>query len=261
MRILREDILYNGKTMNIDFVSYAESVPALLDALGAAAVFAEKRQILIKPNLVNASSPPVTTPVQCCEEIIAYIRRHSRARILIAEGCGDAEHETDYVFKRLGYTAMSERLGVPLVDLNSAPVIEVTREDCRVFPTMSLPRIAFDSYIVSVPVLKAHSLAEITGTLKNMMGFAPPARYQQGGHWKKSAFHKRMHLSIIELNRYVTPALTILDGSTGLADYHLGGAECDPPPRKLLGGFDPRAVDREAAGLLGLDWRKIPHIT
>lgn len=244
----------------IRFKSYAESVPVLLDKLGAAAVFRGLKQVLIKPNLVNDSPPPVTTPVECCEALVEYIRRYSSARIVIAEGCGAADYDTPEVFEKLGYARLSERLDVPLVDLNYAPAVEISRGGCRLFPSMRLPEIAFDSFILSVPVLKAHSLAGITGTLKNMMGFAPPAFYQQGGHWKKSSFHRRMHESIVELNRYVTADLTVLDGRTGLAEYHLGGAECDPPVEMLAGGYDPLAVDREAARLLGIDWRGIPHL-
>ncbi len=244
----------------VPFTSFAESVPALLDALDAGPLLAAQKQILIKPNLVNASPPPVTTPAACCEALAAYIRRHSKARIVIAEGCGAADLDTDEVFARLGFTELAARLGIELVDLNRAPLVEVARPGCRHFPTMHLPAIAFESFILSVPVLKAHSLADVTGTLKNMMGFVPPAHYQQGGHWKKSAFHRHMHASITELNRYVTPALTVLDGSVGLAEYHLGGAACDPPARVLLGGTDALAIDRAAADLLGLDWRRIPHL-
>ncbi len=242
------------------FDSYAASVPVLMDELNAGEVLAGQRQILVKPNLVNDSPPPVTTPVECCEAIVAYIRRHSDARIVIAEGCGAADYDTAQVFDRLGYSELSARLDIQLLDLNHAPLFEIKRKNCRLFPSMHLPKIAFESFILSVPVLKAHSLAEITGTLKNMMGFAPPSRYQQGGHWKKSSFHKHMHESIVELNRYVTPALTVLDGRVGLAENHLGGAECDPPAQLLLGGYDPLAVDREAANLLGLDFRKIAHL-
>ena len=42
------------------------------------------------------------------------------------------------------------------------------------------------SYFSSV--LKAHSLAGVTPTMKNMMGLPPPAHYQQGGYWKKASF-------------------------------------------------------------------------
>jgi hypothetical protein len=30
---------------------------------------------------------------------------------------------------------------------------------------------------------------------------------------------------------------------------------------KLVGGFDPVAVDAYGAGLLGVDWRSVEHIT
>ena len=63
----------------------------------------------------------------------------------------------------------------------------------------------------------------------------------------------------MDLNAYRTPDLTVMDSSIGMPDVHLGGHHCDPPVNKLLGGFDARAVDREAATLLGLDWKMIQH--
>jgi len=121
--------------------------------------------------------------------------------------------------------------------------------------------IATTHFIISVPVLKAHSLALMTGSMKNMMGFAPPRHYQQGGHWKKSAFHAHMHESVIELNRYRAPELSVMDASVGLREYHLGGAHCSPPANRILASLDARALDRRAAGLLGLDWRRVPHLS
>ena len=51
-----------------------------------------------------------------------------------------------------------------------------------------------------------------------------------------------------------------MDGSIGMAEFHLGGPHCDPPVNKIIAGYNPWQVDREAAELLGLDWRKIGHI-
>ncbi len=244
----------------VEFVSYEKSVKEALDGIGGAEVLARQKAILIKPNLVEAIAPPVTTPVQCCEAIVKYIRACSKAEVVIAEGCGAAQHETDQSFKVLGYTELSQRLQVPLVDLNHAKTLLCKNKSCKVFPEFHLPEIALSHFVISVPVLKAHSFAKITGTLKNMMGFAPPKYYQQGGHWKKSAFHSRMHESIIELNRYRTPDLTVLDATIGLQEYHMGGRQCDPPVNKLVAGFDPVEVDRTAAQLLGFDWKQIPHL-
>lgn len=244
----------------VEFASYDKSVPEALDAAGAAVVLAKQSRILVKPNLVEAIPPPVTTPPECVEAIVNYIRRVSRAEIVIAEGCGAPGYGTDVVFEKLGYTEMARRLKVPLVDLNREKCVLLKKPECKVFPEYYLPEIAQTHYIITVPMLKAHSFAKITGALKSMMGFAPPDRYQEGGHWKKSAFHARMHEAIVDMCRYRSPDLVVLDATVGLPEFHLGGRRCDPPVNKIVVGFDPLAVDRLHASLLGFDWRKIPHL-
>jgi uncharacterized protein (DUF362 family) len=249
------------KTVTIPFTSYEEAIPEALDRIGAAAVLGKQSRILIKPNLINADPHPVTTPAACCEALLRYIRRCTDASIVIAEGCGIPDMTTDEIFARLGYTALARRWDISLVDLNTAPLREVSRTTNRRYPTMMLPEIAMTHYLISVPVLKAHSLADITGTLKNMMGLLPPDHYgRSGGSWRKADFHENLHQSIRELNACRPPDLSIMDASLGLAAFHLGGPCCDPPANAIIAGDDPVAVDRRAAGLLSLDWRQIPHL-
>lgn len=245
----------------IDFSSYRESVPLALNKIGAERTLAKQSAILIKPNLTNASPHPVTTPVDCCEAVIEYIRSCAKVDIVIAEGSGDPSLETGQIFDLLGYRKMAMRRGIPLVDLNTAPLKKLKNKDCSVFPEMYLPEIAFTHFIISIPVLKVHSLATITGTLKNMMGFAPPKYYSgKFGVWKKAAFHENVHQAIIDLNRYRSADLSVMDATVGLKEHHLRGRHCSPPVDKIIAGFDPLEVDREAATLLGLDWTRIPHL-
>jgi uncharacterized protein (DUF362 family) len=245
----------------IEFASYAESVPQALDAIGAAEVLKQQAAVLVKPNLINASPFPITTAPECVEAVIRYVRACSEAVIVVGEGCGDPKLETDEAFDRLGYRELARRHQVELVDLNHAPLRRLENADCPVFREMYLPEIALSHYLVSVPVLKAHSFAEMTGTLKNMIGLAPPQYYSgRFGTWKKAVFHRKMHQSILDLNRYRTPDLSLMDATVGMPDYHLGGAHCDPPLGKLIAGFDPVAVDRRSAELLGLRWRRIAHL-
>ncbi len=247
--------------VTIPFQSFEESIVEALDAIGAPERIAGQSRVLIKPNLTTDSPHPITTSPGCCEAVVAYVRDHSRAKIMIAEGCGDGERETDQVFHTLGYGALADKYGIELVDLNYEPLIKKENPDCPVFPEMHLPEIAFTHYIISVPVLKAHSLAVITGSLKNMMGFAPPEYYSgRHGVWKKSVFHGKMQQSIIDLNKYIVPDMTVMDCSIGMANFHLGGPHCSPPVNKIIAGCNPWEVDREAAGLLGLNWENIPHI-
>ena len=246
----------------VEFSNYTESVKKAFDIIGAGAILAKEKKILIKPNLVNSSPYPVTTPPECCEAVIHYLKECTDADLIIAEGCGDKDLETDDIFRILGYSKMAEKYNIPLKDLNYEPLKKLSNPDCPVFPEMYLPEIAFSHYIISVPVLKAHSLSEVTGSLKNMIGFAPPEHYSgEFGIWKKSVFHNNIHQSILDLNRYRTPDLTLMDASTGLSEYHLGGPQCEPPLNKILAGFNPVTVDRKAAELLGLDWKTIPHLS
>ncbi len=249
------------------FVSCAESVPRILDGAGFPAVLAAfeaaspGRPVLLKPNCVNASRFPVTTRPELVEAVVLYVRDRSGLEVVIGEGCGDSRLETPEVFRRLGYEEMAARLNVPLVDLNHAPLVRLERPERKLFPEMWLPEMALDCLLVSLPVLKAHSLADFTGTIKNMMGLLPPEHYSgRHGSWKKAVFHGRMQESLGDLAAYRLPDFTLLDASLGLRDYHLGGPCCDPPVGLLLAGADPYAVDREACGLLGIDWRSVGHL-
>jgi uncharacterized protein (DUF362 family) len=58
----------------VDFYSYQESIAAALDAINAGETLARQTAILLKPNLINASPHPVTTPADCCESVIEYAR-------------------------------------------------------------------------------------------------------------------------------------------------------------------------------------------
>lgn len=243
------------------FDRYAHTVDACMRAGGAAALLADGRPVMLKPNLVNGSPFPVTTHPMLCAAVIAFVRRHTDAAVVIAEGCGDADMATPAVFDRLGYTRLARRMHVQLMDLNTAPLVRLTEPSCRRLPELWLPAAVFDHLLISLPVLKAHSLCGFTGSMKNMMGLVPPSRYSgRGGSWKKAALHHRLDAAIMDLNHYRSPDFTVLDATVGLADFHLGGPTCDPPVDRILAGADARAVDRAAAALLGLDWRRIGHL-
>ncbi len=250
------------QTAVVEFVDYASSVPKVLDSIGAGPVIAKQRAILIKPNLVTNKPFPITTPPECCEAIIDYIISFSKAPVVIAEGIGDPDYTTMEVFETLGYTQLASRKKVSLADLNNEPLMRLDNSECPRFPEFFMPVIAMNHFIISVPVLKAHLLSDFTGTLKNMIGLAPPKLYAgNGGIWNKAEFHIDIHQAIIDLNRYRTPDLTVLDASVGMAQSHLGGPVCNPPVKRLVAGFDPVATDRTAAELLNLDWRTIGHLS
>ncbi|MFO7760003.1 MAG: DUF362 domain-containing protein [Thermodesulfobacteriota bacterium] len=259
---------HKGIVFSTEYRDWHESLYPLLDRAGLTGGIAsgddkspDFRQVLIKPNLVEALAPPVTTPVELVEALVDYIREKvPDVRIIIGEGCGSLAYDTFYCFKELGYTRLAEQKGVALLDLNVEKCVALKNSICRRWPVMMLPEIIFDSFLLSVPVLKAHSLASVTLTMKNMMGTAPPAHYQEDGAWKKASFHNRMQESILDLNCYRTPDFTVLDASIGMAESHLRGPPCSPPVNILSAGWDPVAIDAYGAKLLKKKWQNIGHI-
>jgi uncharacterized protein (DUF362 family) len=240
------------------FTSWQESVGRLLDATGLLDRLASEKKVLIKPNLVEPQKPPITTPVDLIAALVDYIHAsHPHLEIVIAEGCGSSTNSTVQIFETLGYNKLA---GVSLLDLNEAPLTHMQNSNCNHWPEMYLPRIVFESFLLSVPVLKAHSLAGVTLTMKNMIGLAPPAHYQQGGHWKKASFHQNIQEAVFDLNRYRTPDFTLLDATIGMQEAHLWGPTCDPPPNRLAAGYDPVAMDSYGCDLLGIKWDSVGHL-
>lgn len=238
-----------------------DALSTLLNASGLPKCLEKVSRILIKPNLVEALQPPITTPVALIDQLIVYLQTVSDAQVIVAEGSGAISYDTFHTFAELGYTELARRHGIELIDLNEETSIHLQRGDCRRWPEMYLPEIVMESFLLSVPVLKAHSLAEVTLTMKNMMGCPPPAHYQQGGSWKKSSFHTGMQEAVADLNRYRTPDFTLLDASIGMAQAHLWGPTCEPPVGLLAAAEDPVAIDAYGATLLHKDWRAIDHIS
>ncbi len=250
----------NSKVFKGRIDTWGSAVPRLLDAADFAELGKGHARILIKPNLVEPAEPPITTPCELVEEIIVYIKEKCAFKeIVVGEGCGSMEYDTPAVFHKLGYADLPRKYGVRLADLNYEPTVRLADESCRRWPEMHLPKIAMESFILSVPVLKAHSLAKVTLTMKNMLGLCPPSHYNSGS-WKKSAFHAGIQEAIFELNKYRRPDLTVLDASVGMQEAHLWGPRCDPPHQLLAVSADPVAIDAWGAELLGRRWQDIGHI-
>ena len=96
-----------------------ESLSALLDAAKLTSRIPTGQTILIKPNLVEALVPPITTPVFLMELLIDYLRKRiQNTDIIIGEGTGSLTYDTHYPFKMLGYTRLAEDKNIRLLDLN-----------------------------------------------------------------------------------------------------------------------------------------------
>ena len=247
-----------GRVWSTSSADFGFGVDRLLKAAELEMKLKSYKRVVLKPNLIEASKPPITTPVELVEDVVCWLKEHCPyLEIIVAEGNGVPEYDTAHCFEQLGYNELAEKYGLELVDLNKAEFRLLNNSQYQRLPDFELPEILFDSYLVSIPVLKAHSMSEVTLSMKNVVGCAPSG---QGGGWRKAQLHRGLHEAIVDLNRYRSPDFSIIDASIGMAQAHLWGPQCDPPVGKILASYDPVAIDSYGAKLLGKNWQDIGHI-
>ena len=237
------------------FADYATSVPKALDAIGAGELLPDDRLVIVKPNLTINRPPPVTTNVGAAEAVIDYVRAHCGAEVVIGEGCGQGE--TADLFEDCGYRELAERKGIRLIDFNTAPEARLTRDDARVLKEFFMPAVCVDAFIISLPVLKDHSMTTTTIAMKNFFGLASAPHYR--GAWNKSDLHSpSTHGCVVDICCYKKPDLCVVDAAVGLVGAHLHG---EPKAfDAILASVDPVAVDAVGSKMLGHKPEKIKYL-
>jgi uncharacterized protein (DUF362 family) len=235
---------------------YERTVFKLMDRLEVAPLLAEQSLVLLKPNLVTSSPPPVTTDVAMVAAVAKWCREVTSATIVVVEGSG--EGETQKNFSHLGYRKVPAD---EFVDLDREEIAEYAHPEAERFPKIWLPQLVTEGFLISIPVLKDHSIAKVTLSIKNMVGALPTSHYRGSWSFKKSAVHDGdLDQAIADLARYRPPDLALVDGRIGMKGSHLSGMPCSPPKRVLIGGRNPWAVDAKGAWILGWSWEQISHL-
>ena len=228
---------------------YRKMTRELLTNIELAKELKPDMHIGLKPNLVvakKASEGATTTPA-VIEGIIEYLQSHGIRKISIMEGSwvGDS---TKRAFQVCGYTAISERYGVPLHDLKDDAFL--TRRVGEIDLKICRKPLEVD-YLINLPVLKAHCQTMMTCALKNLKGCIPDS--------EKRRFHSMGLMKPIGyLGKALTPHLTIVDAIAGDLTFEEGGNPVQMD--RIIAGKDPVLIDAYAAALLGFSIEEIEYI-
>ena len=138
-----------GQVSKVSFAGYKESVTEALDLIGVSGRLPDDKLITLKPNLTNASKPPVTTPVEIVEAVYSYCRDRCRADIAIGEGCG--EGRTADTFRVNGYQTLARKYGIELIDFNHSDTVQLSNPDAHALEGFHMPAIVQDAFVISIP--------------------------------------------------------------------------------------------------------------
>jgi len=228
-----------------------------LDTLGMKSKSISNKKVVIKPNLITNKPFPITTPAETVDAVIRYINDiyNDNKEIIVAEGSGWGN--TTDIFKELGYFDIVEKYeNVELVDLNIDSFDIVEDPDAYFLKKFELVKTVKDAYIISAAVLKKHSTAKVTLSIKNMLGAT--LGETSSAVSKKGRFHKRLSESIADIVSYIKPKLAIIDGRIGSVGNELGGNI--EKFNVIIISEDLVAADAVGAKILGYDPYSIKHI-
>lgn len=238
---------------------YSYAVTKALNEVNATSAFTGFDRVIVKPNMVNNSPPPITTDVRCVMAVVQYLKERLEVEIVVAEGSG--EGSTLVNFKLNGYEQITKKFGVELVDLDTLPVRKYSNPQAGEYRDIHLPEYLEGVALVSVPPAKDHTITRVTLGLKNMVGCLPAKHYSGYWSYKKSQVHAvNTDQAVADLMLYVRPHLTVIDALQGLAGGHLSGRVPDPPLERIIASTNVLAADREAAKLLGHEPDSIRHL-
>jgi uncharacterized protein (DUF362 family) len=216
--------------------------------------------VLIKPNVVKPARPGsgLVTDVRVIEAITRLVLERAPGRVIIGEGCSvgydfPGYRDTMQCMEVAGVLEMARKWGIKAVDLNRDERVEVDVPDAFVMSRFAVAKTAWEAdVIIDVPVLKTHVRTGVTCGLKNMKGVLP-------GKEKKRTHQCGLDRGIVDLNRVVRPAVTVVDGVACLQGAHT--EESDLLPLNLIiAGRDVVAVDAVCATIAGFEINEIFHV-
>lgn len=229
-----------------------DSVEAILIAWAHKLPEDRAARVLIKPNLNNdlmaLTGNSADLRVLAC--LIEGLLNRGYRDITVADGSNVGVDRRDInSLRRLRVSALAERYGVKVLDLNRQPGVPIALH-AGARPLVATPVIEAE-LLISVPKVKTHCEATLSCAMKNWVGIC---QGQQKRH-----MHMDLGRNIFAINEAVVPHLIIVDGLIGMEGNGPGDGE---PFRfgRIIASDDAALNDLVACRLVDLPWREVPYL-
>ncbi len=218
----------------------------------------EGKRVAVKPNALRECDPDreaVVTHYKLLKSVIEKLETLKPSRIVVGDSVGTTSYgNSDHVFH---ISRQKEAAGPYYRNLNKRLVVVDLEEPFKRKVALLKDILEADVYI-SVPKMKTHGQAMISGGIKNNYGLLAGAQ--------KSWFHyysvdpKKFARVIIELFRIRPPDLVIMDGILSMEGYGPGSPETRWV-NKILASDDAVALDTVEAKIVGFSVEEVPCLS
>lgn len=215
---------------------------------GLDSIIKKNEKIVIKPNMLaadpaekcSATHPMVFKAVGRC--LLEYCAN-------VTYGDSPALHKPLTAAKKIGIDEAATSLGIPLADFENGEEI-FFEQGSQNKKFMIAKGILEADGVVSIPKLKTHGLARMTGSIKNQFGCIP-GKLKGEMHVKlpDAVDFSRM---LVDLNHYVNPRLYVMDGIMAMEGNGPRGG-VPKAMNVILVSTDPVALDATICRMVKLN--------
>ncbi len=231
-----------------------------IDALGGMDALLKKgKRVLVKPNLVMRKSPDAaatTHPVVV--EAVCEIFAEAGCDVVIGESSGGLYNQAvmNMTYKTCKMADAAKNSGARLhTDFGDTVVSRDENRLCRSFNVIN-PALQAD-LIVNVCKLKTHTIATMSGGVKNMFGLIPGlSKVELHSRFPEITDFCKM---LVELNRTIPCGLCIMDAVDAMEGNGPTAGE-KVKVGAILSSLSPYALDIAAASLAKIPFEKIPTL-
>ena len=223
------------------------------------------RQIVVKPNLVEADIPLCATHKDTIEGILEFFKSINKLEnVVIGESIAFGPAMTAY--DCYGFVPLSEKYKVKLLDLDEHSFqTHYVMDELDFLPKpirVSSYLADRNNFVMSVARMKTHSVVVATLSLKNLVLGAPLKDPGYFGHDSKTATsgkktihgngYRAFNYNMYALAHHVRPDLAFVDGYEGMeGNGPTRGTPIDH--RVCIAGLDWMAVERVGLELMGIN--------
>lgn len=225
----------------------AEGVRQVVAQTGNLDFILPGQTVLIKLNLNTGLPYPASTNPEVVREVIRLVKEKKAGRIIVADRSYQGVSLTPLTIKNMkqsGIYDIAKEEGAEVMGLEEGEWERVKPKEAIHWRNgFRIPKIIFEvDHIISLPVLKTHSIADFTMALKNSVGLVSPKDMAE----LHTAGKDKFMAMLAEINLAFRPSLFIMDGTKAFISGGPNEGET-AEPQTYLASTDPVAMD--VAGL------------
>ncbi len=181
------------------------------------------------------------------EGVIQTIREHV-GQIYIVDS-NQILVDAERALRQTKIADLCQKYGVLWVNMSQGQFVKI-KLNGLVLKEIEVPQILMRTEMITLPVMKTHGRAVITGAVKNQWGCLRELRHN---------YHPVLDQALADINGFLRPKFAVMDGTVGLEG---NGPKSGVPKIAdlVLASGDIVALDTVAAQIMGFRPEDIPHL-